>query len=210
MDLKVPVKKIIWNTDKLSNFLNFESKTTTADYPSYICNELSKELKVSALKITRNDKRKHFLATTLACVVCSKAYQFNISWDELKTGKNITISVFSDQNICDHPEQQVSRYVRRKEREKIAKDLGNKSVRQHQDKQLQLLNQDLLQSTGNLQSFYSPEVLMKIRSEQKASKDLDNNDLVDVYLKSLSSDNFFIRNLSSFPFSCQVNFDLND
>lgn len=208
MELNSLVKNIVLKVDKLSSLVNSQLKTTSADYPSFICNKVSKELEVSALKIIRSDKRKHFFTNTLGCVVCSKPYQFKIHWDELKAGKDINLSIFSNQQICEHPEQQASRYVRGKDREEIAKVLENSSIKQYQDKQLQLINQNLLQTTGNLQTFQSPDVLMKIRSDQKAADDLHYNDLVDVYLKSTSDDNVFIQNVSSFPFSCQVNFSL--
>jgi hypothetical protein len=198
------IKLIEWNAKKLSSYVSAEDQKTNADFPSFICKEMSQELHSPALKVERNDKRKKFLSMLLGCVVCSKQYRFNIYWKELSGDSIVKIEVYSDSRVCNHPEEQATRYLRGTERKEVAKSLERKSIKEYQDDQLKDIDKSLLKATGNMQTFKSSEVLKKAKSEQKAKKDLDSDDLKDVYLMATAAENKLVRHVSSMPFTVHV------
>lgn len=182
-------------------------RTTSSDFPHAICTELSILLESGALALHKRCLGKYFLSCELNCIACKKEYKFRIRWSELSVDE-IDIDVQSDAKAkCEHPETPSTRPLKENQRKSIGKDLKTKSVQNIINEQIMKANDDIILTSGNMQSITAPEVLYKIRQEELASEDLDKNDFLDIYKMSIGAENqekHFIQQVSMFPFIVMV------
>lgn len=201
-------REITVNSSEFASNLDTKNKKKLPTYNDIVCNRMSCVLKTGALIVKNIDLLQHSVSNKLACCTCKKVFQFKFKWIDLEK-ENMTIKVYSDKSICNHPEEQKTRHVRGYAREKLAEEMTVNSADTYINKQILQVDKALLQAKGNLQSIKSPEVLWKIRSEHLAKDDLDHNDFLDIHKLATSEENLnfpFIQSVATFPFTILVRF----
>ena len=136
---------------------------------------------------------------------CLQKFNFVMSWEDL-AGEKIQVKVFSDNKVCCHPEQQSTRPVKGNIRAELGHELRQKSVKTVTNENIVSINEEIVKQTGNLQSFKSPVVARKLRSEMTSKNDLDKDQLVEIHMMATKeiSEKRLIQDVSTYPFTVTV------